>query len=123
MLILPEEDIVCQSSAVDDMLGLFSNIRFMRLKIKLVSAATKLICRVIFQTDAAELRRAIIGTQTESIHIQFSQLGKSVSVCIIRIAVTIRLVKSNPVRIVRRYQRSIGSHILLPRFGIHIRHR
>ena len=73
VFVLIEEYIIRQSTTVNDMLGLFRNIRFVRLQIKLVSSATELVGGMIFQTDTAELCRTVICPQSECIHIQFTQ--------------------------------------------------
>ena len=62
MTVLTEKDIVGQTSAVDNMLGLLCNICFMGLQVELVSSATELIRGMILQADAAELSRTVIGT-------------------------------------------------------------
>ena len=52
--------IITQSATIDDMLGLFGDIRFVRLQIKFIPYATELISGMIFQTDTAELRRTCL---------------------------------------------------------------
>ena len=55
--------IITQSATIDDMLGLFGDIRFVRLQIKFIPSATELIRGMIFQTDTAELRRDVYKRQ------------------------------------------------------------
>ena len=62
MTIFIEKDVIGQPSAVDNMLGLFRNVRFVRLKIEFISTTAELVRRMILQTDAAELCRTIIRT-------------------------------------------------------------
>ena len=104
VLVLIEENIIRQSPAVNDVLGLFRNIRFVRLQIKLISSATEFIGGMIFQTDTAELCRTVICPQSECIHIQFAQFRESVPIRIIRITVAIRLIQRDTIRIVGRNQ-------------------
>lgn len=114
MLIFTPEEVVAQATAVDDMLGLLCDVRFVRLEVELIAAAAKLVRSVIFQVDAAEMRRAVIGAKAESIHVQLAQFGEAVSIAVVRIAVAIAFVKSDAVGVVFGHQRDIGAHILLP---------
>ena len=100
MLVFFPKQIITQSATIDNVLGLFGDIRFVRLQIKFIPSATELIRGMIFQTDTAELRRTVIGAQPECIHIQLSQLRETVPVRIIRITVPIRLIQSDAIRIV-----------------------
>ena len=61
MLVFVEKHIVRQTSTVDDVFGLLRDVRFVRLQVELVTAATELIRRMIFQTDAAELSGTVIS--------------------------------------------------------------
>ena len=114
--------IVTQTTAIDNVLGLFGNIRFMRLQVKLISTTTELVGSVVFYINTAIVRRTVVSTHPESIHIQFSQFGKSVSIGIIRITVAICLIKGNTVTIILGYQRDISPHVLFPRLTVHVRH-
>lgn len=66
--------IVTQTTAIDNVFGLFGNIRFMRLQVKLISTTTELVGGVVFYINTAIVRRTVVSTHPESIHIQFSQL-------------------------------------------------
>ena len=100
MLVFFPKQIITQSATIDDVLGLFGDIRFVRLQIKFIPSAAELIRGMILQTDTAELRRTVIGAQPECIHIQLSQLRETVPVRIIRITVPIRLIQSDAIRII-----------------------
>ena len=75
--------IVTQTTAIDNVFGLFGNIRFMRLQVKLIPTTTELVGGVVFYINTAIVRRTVVSTHPESIHIQFSQFGKAVSISII----------------------------------------
>ena len=122
MTIFIKEDIVCQTTAVYYMLGLLADICFMGLQIEITSTASEFICSMIFQADTAEMSRTVISSESECIHIQFSQFRETVTVSIVRISVSIRLIQCYTVCIVRRYERGIRSHILFPRFSTKIGH-
>lgn len=108
MLIFTPEEVVAQATAVDDMLGLLCDVRFVRLEVELIAAAAELVRSVIFQVDAAEMRRAVIGAKAESIHVQLAQFGEAVSIAVVRIAVAIAFVKSDAVGVVFGHQRDIA---------------
>ena len=38
---------------------------------------------MVFQIDAAEMRRTVIGTETEGIHVQLAQLGKAIAIAVV----------------------------------------
>ena len=104
MLVFLPEEVVCQSTAIDDMLGLFGNVTFERFHIKLVTTTTELIGRMILHTQTTELGRTIIGTETESVHVQLTDFRETISIHIVRITVTVRLIYGNAINIVLRYQ-------------------
>ena len=49
------------------MSGLFGDVGEMRFEVKLITSAAKLICGVVFYTEACELRRTIESPQTEGV--------------------------------------------------------
>ena len=114
VLVFLPEHVVRQASAVDDVLGLFGDIGFERFEVELVTATTELVGSVVFQAQTAELRRLVISTETEGIHVQLTDFGEAVAVHIVRIAVAVGFVGSNTVLVVFRYQRHIGTHVLFP---------
>ncbi len=120
MLVLFPEQIVAHASAIDDMLGLLSDVRLMRLQIKFITSATKFISGMVFQIDAAEMRRTVIGAETEGIHVQLSQFGEAVAIAVVWVTVAVTLIKGDAVRIVFGNQRHIATHILLPGLAVHI---
>ena len=89
MLIFTPEQIVAGTSTIDDVLGLFCDVGLMGLQIKLIATASELVGCMIFQIDATEVCRTIVGTETKGIHIQLPQFGESVSIRIIGVAVAI----------------------------------
>ena len=103
------------------MLSLLRNIRFMRLQIKFITTTTELISSMIFQIDTAEMCRAIVSTETESIHIQFTKFGETIIITIIRVTIAIAFIQGNTVRIIFCNQGDVTTHILFPRFSIHAR--
>ena len=122
MLVFLPEKVVCQATTIDDMLGLFGNISLKRFQIKLITSTTELIGRMILHIQSAELGRTIIGTETESIHVQLTDFREAIPIHIMRITVTIRLIYSYTINIVLRHQRSVGTHVLFPSLSIDIRH-
>ena len=72
----------------------------MRLQIKFITTTTELISSMVFQIDTAEVRRAIVSTETESIHIQFTKFGETIIITIIRVTVTIAFIQRDTVRII-----------------------
>lgn len=61
MFILAPEEVVTQSAAVNDVLGLLGDVRLVGLKIELVAAAAELVGGVILQVDAAEMRGTVVA--------------------------------------------------------------
>ena len=76
MLVLFPEQIITHASAIDDMLGLLGDVRLVRLQIEFVASATKFVGGMVFQIDAAEMRRTVIGAEAESIHVQLASPEK-----------------------------------------------
>ena len=120
MLVLLPEQIVAHASAIDDMLGLLGDVRLVRLQIEFVASATKFVGGMVFQIDAAEMRRTVIGAEAESIHVQLAQLGKAIAIAVVGVAVAVTLIKGNAVRVIFGNQRHIATHILLPGLAVHI---
>ena len=83
MFVLFPEQIIAHASAIDDMLGLLGDVRLVRLQIEFVASATKFVGGMVFQIDAAEMRRTVIGAEAESIHVQLAQLGKAITVAVV----------------------------------------
>ena len=75
---------------------------------------------MVFQIDAAEMRRTVIGAEAESIHVQLAQLGKAIAIAVVGVAVAVTLIKGNAVRVIFGNQRHIATHILLPGLAVHI---
>ena len=75
---------------------------------------------MVFQIDAAEMRRTVIGAETEGVHVQLAQFGKAITVAVVWVTVAVTLIKGDAVRIVFGYQRHIATHILLPGLAVHI---
>ena len=92
MFILAPEEVVTQSAAVNDVLGLLGDVRLVRLQIEFVASATKFVGGMVFQIDAAEMRRTVIGAETEGVHVQLAQFGETVAVTVVRIAVAVAFV-------------------------------
>ena len=103
------------------MLGLLRNIRFMRLQIKFITTTTELISSMVFQIDTAEVRRTIVSTETESIHIQFTKFGETIIITVIRVTIAIAFIQRDTIRVIFCNQGDVTTHILLPRFSIHAR--
>lgn len=57
MLIFFPKQIIAQSTAINDVLGLLGYVRFVWLQVELVAATAEFIRGMIFQADAAELCR------------------------------------------------------------------
>ena len=100
MLILAPEEVVTQSAAVDNVLGLLGDVRLVGLKVELVAAAAELVGGVIFQVDTAEMRGTVVGAEAEGVHIQLAQLGETVAVTVVRIAVAVAFVEGDAVGVV-----------------------
>ena len=120
--IFAEEHIIRQSAAVYNVFRLLGNVCFVRLKVELVTSAPEFVRGMILDADAAELCGAVVSTKPEGIHVQFTQFRETVAVGIVRIAVAVRLVEGDAIRIIRRHQRGIGTHVLLPHLSVEVRH-
>lgn len=96
MLVLFPEQIIAHASAIDDMLGLLGDVRLMRLQIKFITSTTKFVSGMVFQIDAAEMRRTVIGAETEGIHVQLAQLGKAIAIAVVGVTVAVTLIKAMP---------------------------
>ena len=103
MLVFLPEEVVCQTTAIDDVLGLLGDIRFKRFQIELVTSTMELVGSMIFDAQSAKLGRTIVRTKTEGIHIEFTDFGETVAIHIVRITVTVRLVHGDAINIVLRY--------------------
>ena len=122
MLVFLPEEVVSQTTAIDNVLGLFGNVGLERFKVELVATPTEFIGSVVFDVQTAELSGTIVSTETEGIHVELTDFRKAVSIHIVWITIAIGLIHSDTIYIVLRHQRSIGSHVLLPSIAIHVRH-
>ena len=120
MLILAPEEVVTQSAAVNDVLGLLGDVRLVGLKVELVAAAAELVGGVIFQVDAAEMRGTVVGAEAEGVHVQLAQFGETVAVTVVRIAVAVAFVEGDAVGVVFGHQGYVPTHVLLPGLAVHV---
>ena len=80
--------------------GLLGDVRLVGLKVEVVAAAAELVGGVILQVDAAEMRGTVVGAEAEGVHIQLAQLGETVAVTVVRIAVAVAFVEGDAVGVV-----------------------
>ena len=114
VLVFVHEYVVSQSAAVYHVSCLLGYVGFVRLQVKLVASAAEFVGGVILYAQAAELRGAVISPQSEGVHVELAQLGETVAVGVIRVAVPVSLIEGHAVGAVLGHERGVGAEILLP---------
>ena len=120
VFVFSPEQVVAQSSAVDDVLGLLGDVGLVGLQVELVASPPEFVRGVIFQADAAEEGGAVIRPESEGVHVQLAQFRESVAVAVVRIAVAVAFVQGDAIRVVLGHERYVGTHVLLPRLSVHV---
>ena len=120
MTIAWQEMVVRQTSTIDDMLRLLSDIGIEWFQVKFITAASEFISRMIFHINHILRRRAIERAQAKSIHFQQTYFREAIAIRIIGITIAERFIQSDAIVAVLGYERHIGAHSLFPRLAIHI---
>ena len=105
---------------IDNVFRLLGNVTLKGFEVEGITATAKLVGGVVFHAQLTHERGTVITAHAKGVHVQLTEFGETITVGIIRVAVAVRLVKRNAIRIVLIHERGIGTHMLFPHLAVHV---
>lgn len=92
---------VSQTAAINGVLSLLGNVGPEGLEVEFVAAPAEFVGVVILDVEFTVVVEAIIGVDAESVGVEFSDLGETVAVVVVRVAAAVGFVECHAVAPVR----------------------
>ena len=113
MFVIGREKVELQASAVDGMLQLFSNIRFMGRTVQQVTATAVFVHVMIFECQLAVSACFQVGTESDRLVFKFRQFGITVAVMVVAGTMAVLTEDVHAGFTVVRHQRSVQSRVVI----------